>query len=84
MTDPVNDKAAHAKINALEKLLQLELASADLMDECLRDWACNMREMARHNIAVSDLLRKIILWTDLKQIDLPMRDEAIDLLFMDD
>lgn len=72
------------RAEALEKLLTLEQASADLMDECLKEWATNMREMARHNIALSDILQAIVVWADLTGLKLPMRDKAIELLFLDD
>ena len=72
------------RAQALEKTLILEQASADLMDECLKEWATNMREMARHNIQMSEVLQAIVLWADLTGLCLPMRDKAIELLFLDD
>jgi len=43
-----------------------------------------MREMARHNIQMSEVLQAIVLWADLTGLCLPMRDRAIELLFLDD
>lgn len=48
------------RIHSLEKLLQLEMASADLMDDLLHNWAGNMRGLARHNIALEDVLLEIL------------------------
>lgn len=65
------------RVNALEKLLQLELASADLMDELLIDWASNMRMMARHNIALEAVLNDILFFLDAAGVDIgPLKDKA--------
>lgn len=53
-----------SRIHSLEKLLQLEMASADLMDELLYNWAGNMRGLARHNIALEDVLLDILHYCD--------------------
>lgn len=48
------------RIRSLEKLLQLELKSADLMDDLLHNWAGNMRGLARHNVALEEVLIEIL------------------------
>ena len=81
----ITKQQLYERYQALEKELQLELASADLMDECLRDWACNMREMAKHNIRLADLLQQIMIYCDLSEINLGhFRDRIVDLLFSED
>lgn len=65
------------RVNALEKLLQLELASADLMDELLIDWANNMRMMARHNIALEVVLSDILFYLETAGVDIgDLKDKA--------
>jgi hypothetical protein len=68
------------RIHSLEKLLQLELASADLMDCLLIEWASNMREMARHNIALERVIWDILNFCDQTGVtlgDLGLKAEAI-------
>jgi len=72
------------RINALEKLLQLELASADLMDELLIDWASNMRMMSRHNIALEAVLNDILFFLDVVGVDIGiLKDKAEAILDCD-
>lgn len=72
------------RINALEKLIQLELASADLMDQLLLDWASNMRMMARHNIALENVLQDILFYCDTAGINLGnLKDKAEAVLDCD-
>lgn len=52
------------RIRSLEKLLQLEMESADLMDELLHNWAGNMRGLARHNVALEHVLWEILHYCD--------------------
>lgn len=69
------------RINALEKLLQLELASADIMDELLIDWASNMRMMTRHNVALEVVLNDILFFLDSTGIDIgPLKEKAETIL----
>lgn len=66
---------------SLEKLLQLELASADLMDECMVDWAHSMRRMARHNVAMTTALGEILFFCEQCGFNLgPLRSKAEALL----
>jgi hypothetical protein len=68
------------RIHSLEKLLQLELASADLMDRLLMEWATNMRNMSRHNIALEQVLWEILNFCDQTGVtlgDLGLKAEAI-------
>lgn len=68
------------RVNALEKLLQLELASADLMDALLVEWASNMRTMSRHNIALENVLNEILFFCETAGInlgDLKEKAEAV-------
>jgi hypothetical protein len=68
------------RIHSLEKLLQLELASADLMDCLLQEWATNMRGMARHNIALEQVLWEIVNFCDVTGVtlgDIGLKAEAI-------
>lgn len=68
------------RVNALEKLLQLELASADLMDALLVEWASNMRTMSRHNIALENVLSEILFFCETAGInlgDLKEKAEAV-------
>lgn len=48
------------RIRSLQKLLELEVQSADLMDCLLIEWGQNMRGMARHNIALENILGDIL------------------------
>lgn len=69
-----------SRIHSLEKLLQLEMASADLMDELLYSWAGNMRGLARHNIALEDVLLDILHYceeTGVRLGSLATKAEAI-------
>lgn len=68
------------RIRSLEKLLQLELESADLMDCLLIEWAQNMRGMARHNVALENVLSDILYFceeTGVNLGDLAMKAEMI-------
>jgi len=58
------------RIRSLEKLLQLEMASADLMDDLLHNWAGNMRGLARHNIALENVLIDILHYCDKTGVQL--------------
>lgn len=80
----VTKAALHERLKSVEKKLELELSSADLMDELLKDWAANMRDMSRHNIQLSDLLTQVMIYCDLSGIMLPMRDRMVDVLFLDE
>jgi len=72
------------RINALEKLLQLELASADLMDQLLLEWATNMRMMSRHNIALEAVLNDILFFLDATGVDIGiLKDKAEAVLDCD-
>ena len=72
------------RINALEKLLQLELASADLMDQLLLEWATNMRMMSRHNIALEAVLNDILFFLDAAGVDIGiLNDKAVAVLDCD-
>lgn len=65
---------------SLEKLLQLELASADLVDEMIMNFASNMRAMSRHNIALEDVLMDILHYcneTGVQLGTLAIKAEAI-------
>ena len=68
------------RIRSLEKLLQLELESADLMDCLLIEWAQNMRSMTRHNVALEDVLVDILILCECKGVslgDLAVKAEII-------
>lgn len=58
------------RVRSLQKLLQLELESADLMDCLLIEWAQNMRGMARHNVALENVLNEILLHCEQTGVNL--------------
>lgn len=57
-------------IRTLERLLQLEMQSADLMDALLIEWATNMRSLSRHNVALEDVLVDILILCECKGVSL--------------
>ena len=75
-------RASLERIASLEKLLELELASADLMDILLLEWAQNMRGMARHNIALDNVLREILDYCDESGIKLNGLYEKASLILI--
>lgn len=74
-----------ARVQSLEKLLQLELASADLMDALLMDWAQNMRGMARHNVALETVVREMVDYCSEVGMDLGgLCDKAIRIVNLEE
>jgi NTP pyrophosphatase (non-canonical NTP hydrolase) len=68
------------RIRILERLLQLEVHSADLMDALISEWACNMRSMARHNVALEDVLIDILILCDCQGISLGSLGKKAELI----
>lgn len=74
-------KALIDRINSLEKLMQLELASADLMDDLVQDWASNMRQMSRQIVALTVTLADVISYCEQAGVDLgDLHEKALDVL----
>jgi hypothetical protein len=73
------------RIRILERLLQLEVHSADLMDALISEWACNMRSMARHNVALEDVLIDILILCECQDVSLgTLRNKAELILSCDE
>jgi hypothetical protein len=68
------------RIRILERLLQLEVHSADLMDAMISEWACNMRSMARHNVALEDVLIDILILCDCQGVSLGILGKKAELI----
>lgn len=69
-----------SRVQSLEKLLQLELASADLMDDMLYNFIANYRAITRHNIALESCLMDILHYcneTGVQLGSLAVKAEAI-------
>lgn len=54
-----------------QRLLQMELESADLMDDLLVGWSNNMRGMARHNVALTQALESLLHFCGQAGVMLP-------------
>jgi hypothetical protein len=61
--------------------MQLELASADLMDDLVQDWAANMRQMSRQIVALTATLADVITYCEQAGVDLgELHEKAIQVL----